>query len=81
MNQLPLLNVNHFFNKLNIVSTEIFFISGFIVFFFLLLLEDVYRTLGRIIGCHSDPYSRKLVDSVSTMSLRDGLTQETRYSD
>ena len=78
MNQLPLLYVNHFVNKLSIISTEIFFIVVLIVFFSLLLLEDVYRTLVRIIGCHSDPYSRKLFDSVSTMPLRDGLTQETR---
>ena len=33
MNQLPLLYVNHFLSKLNIVSTEIFFIVVFIVFF------------------------------------------------
>ena len=33
MNQLPLLYVNHFVNKLSIVSTEIFFIVVFIVFF------------------------------------------------
>ena len=32
MNELPLLFVNHFVNKLNIVSTEIFFIAGFFFF-------------------------------------------------
>ena len=81
MNQLPLLYVNHFVKKLNIVSTEIFLYPRVFIVFFFLLLEDVYRTLVRIIGCHSDPYSRKLLDSVSTLSLRDGRTQETRYSD